>query len=150
MTDPSSGAHYSGRLPTPHEQADMDAGQQLLTESISVGREFCKFMIGICTGAVPIYLSLVGLYLQEAKRVSCDTRIEIFIPVAIFMVAAAVFVYGYLPTRGNLSLDRLATIEQERNSAISRRFWCTVLGLLILAAGMIGGTWVLIRLLPRF
>src|SRR5690242_18221621 len=50
---------------SPHNQALYEAGKQMLVESISVGREFCKFMVGVSTGAIPLYLALLQLALPK-------------------------------------------------------------------------------------
>ena len=46
---------------SPADQALYDAGKQMLADSVSVGREFCKFMVGVSTGAIPLYLALLAL-----------------------------------------------------------------------------------------
>ena len=52
------------------EEVVFDVGKAMLMESISVGREFCKYMIGVATGAVPVYLGLVSLFLPDAYDLS--------------------------------------------------------------------------------
>jgi len=41
---------------TPHNEGLYEAGKALMVSSIDVGRDFCKSMIGIAAGAIPITL----------------------------------------------------------------------------------------------
>src|SRR5580658_4573032 len=41
-----------GEPVSPHNEALYDAGKAILVETIEVGRDFCRYMIGIATGAI--------------------------------------------------------------------------------------------------
>ena len=49
---------------TPHNDAIYEAGKTLLIDSITTGREFCKFMITMSTSAIPIYLGLLKFFVH--------------------------------------------------------------------------------------
>ena len=55
---------YSAPI-SPHSKALYEAGKSILTDSLETGREFCKFMIGTCTGAIPVYLGILTFILPE-------------------------------------------------------------------------------------
>ena len=50
---------------SPHNKALYEAGKNLLVESVSVGRGFCKFMTTTTLGAIPINLALLKLVLPK-------------------------------------------------------------------------------------
>ena len=51
---------------TPHNRALYEAGKSLLIDSVKTGMDFCKFMIGVATGAMPTYLALLKLAIPGA------------------------------------------------------------------------------------
>ena len=53
---------------SPHNEALYEAGKEMLISSISTAREFCKFMITVLTGAIPLYLGLLKFVLPENIR----------------------------------------------------------------------------------
>lgn len=107
-----------------HEKALYDAGKELLTESIRVGREFCKFMVGVSTSSIPVYLGLLKLLLPEKYRPTGWEAGLALLPAVLFLVSAILFVVGYFPQRGELSLELLDEIERERSAAIGhQRRW---------------------------
>ncbi len=106
---------------TPHNQALILAGRELISESLSVGREFCKSMISISTGAIPIYLGILAFILPESYMLGISRGALIVLPVLLFLTAAAVFTYGYFPLTDSFSLDVIEEIEAVRGRVISRR-----------------------------
>lgn len=105
---------------TPHNEALYEAGKKLLTESITVGREFCKSMISINTGAIPIYLGILAFLLPKDYLLGFLKGIIIIIPALLYLLATIVFAFGYLPRTGEFSLDIVDEIAKERLIAISR------------------------------
>jgi uncharacterized membrane protein YccC len=131
-----------------HDEALLEAGKAMLLDSLAVGREFCKFMVGTATGAVPIYLSLVKWFLPEQYDLSRNEQGLAVAPVFAFMFAAMFYVYGYMPTRGSFSVDLLAQIEKQRAESINRRRDAIVIGFIFFVIGVIGGSLVTIYLIP--
>lgn len=125
MTKPDSShdiVEIEGAQPlSPHNRAVYEAGKQLLVESLSTGREFCKFMVGVATGAVPIYLSLLALALPDGYRLSFRGSAIARVPALGFLVAAIVFAVGFFPKTETFSLDIVDAIEGARTKAIQRR-----------------------------
>lgn len=128
---------------TPHNQALYEAGKKLLVESVDVSREFCKFMIGISTGAIPIYLGLLKLILPDGYKSSSWIDLLFVAPVVFFMSASLLFALGYFPRHGETSLDLIEEIRRERNSTILRHRRYSIFGFstfflgVLLAVGLV-------------
>lgn len=133
---------------TPHNKALYEAGKKLLVDSVDVGREFCKFMTTTTLGAIPIYLALLKLVLPKDYSLQSHDEVRFLAPPLLFLVSAVLFVLGYFPQTGKLSLDLPAEIERERSSTIRRRLNYAISGFIIFCAGIVYGSWVvIIRLL---
>lgn len=116
---------------SPHNRALYEAGKALLIESITTGRQFCKFMISVSTGAIPIYLGLLKFVLPEHYTFSLGRGILVVGPAILFLIASVVFTVGYFPQVSRFSLDIPAEIERERKKTIQRRTKLTRLGFII-------------------
>ena len=106
---------------SPHNKALYEAGKKLLVDSLDVGREFCKFMTTTTLGAIPTYLALLKLVLPKDYPLQSRDEIVFLVPPLIFLASAVLFVVGYFPQKGALSLDLPAEIERERSTTIRRR-----------------------------
>lgn len=132
---------------TPHNQALYEAGKQMLVESVTVGREFCKFMVGVSTGAIPIYLALVQLALPKDYRPDLGKGVLAILPAAVFLVAAATFALGVFPRGGSFSLDIVEDIEKARGDAIRRRGLLSSIGFILFSAGALASVVVTVAAL---
>lgn len=106
---------------SPHNKAMYEAGKSLLIDSIATAREFCSAMIGISTGAIPIYLGILSYLLPEDYALGVAPGILLAAPAIGFLAAAVVFIFGYLPIIGSFSLDIIEQIEAERKRMIRHR-----------------------------
>lgn len=106
---------------SPHSKALYEAGKSLLIDSITTAREFCKSMITISTGAIPIYLGILTYLLPKEYTLGVRAGITIAIPAIGFLIAAVIFVGGYLPVASKFSLDLVDEIEEERDKVIRHR-----------------------------
>lgn len=111
----------SASEPTPHNRALYEAGKQMLTESISTGREFCKFMITTSASALPIYIALLKLVEPHSAAAAQTASLLVISPCALLILSTVLFAYGYFPTRHLASLDLPAEIETARRNLIGRR-----------------------------
>jgi len=137
----------TARALTPHSKALYEAGKTLLVDSIDVGREFCKFMVGTCSGAVPVYLGLLKFLLPEHYVLSHVQGLLLAAPAILFLTGATVFAVGYFPRNGRLSLELPAEIERERSDAINRRREWATMGFVVFAlaslAAVAGSVWAI-------
>jgi hypothetical protein len=124
---------------TPHNAALYEAGKALLVESISVGRDFCKDMISVCAGAMPIYFALLTFVLPKEYSLDLVAGVVDLIPSVLFLAAMIVFVLGYLPQAGTLSLDYPDEIERERDRTARRRQTFAQVGLVLFCLGVVAG-----------
>ncbi len=122
---------------TPHNKALYEAGKTILVDSITTGREFCKYMITVCTGAIPIYLGLLKFVLPDKYTISIWQGIISVIPAILFVVASIIFTIGYYPQSGSFSLDIPDEIERERQLTINSRRKYTFIGFSLFLIGNI-------------
>jgi hypothetical protein len=134
---------------SPHNAALYEAGKTLLVQSVEVGREFCKFMIGICTGAIPIHLSLVGLIADDAYKPSARAGALLLCPAFVFLLAAVAFAVGYFPVRSKFSLDLPKEIENARTATMNRRYKFSRLGFIGFCFGVVVSIAAICTLLIR-
>jgi hypothetical protein len=116
---------------TPHNKALYETGKSILIDSITTGREFCKFMITLSTSAIPVHLGLLKFVLPDNYTFTFNQGIITVIPAIIFLIAAIIFTIGYYPQTGNFSLDIVKEIEEERTTTIKRRRKITVWGFIV-------------------
>jgi len=129
---------------TPHNKALYEAGKSLLVESVSVGREFCKFMTTTTLGAIPLYLALLKLVLPKEYVLHSRDEFLFLLPPVAFLVSSVLFVLGYFPQRGHLSLDLPAEIERERRKTIERRQRYAATAFIVFVLGVLYGAWQIV------
>lgn len=121
---------------SPHNKALYEAGKAMLIGSIETSRDFCKFMISISTGAIPVYFSILNFIVSENYTFNFEQIVYVIIPGIIFLISSIFFSVGYYPQSTHFSLDLPHEIENERNSILARRsnFSKIGFGLFLLAA----------------
>jgi hypothetical protein len=135
---PAGGIEVDDARPeTPHNAALYEAGKQLIVQSIEVGREFCKFMVGTSTAAIPLYLALVGLAVGKDYRPDVGEGALLLLPPVLYLVAAATFAWGYFPVRTKFSADLPEEIDEARGETIKRRYGAAKYGFGIFALATI-------------
>ena len=106
---------------SPHSKAIYEAGKTILIDSIRTGREFCQSMIKISIGAIPIYLGVLSFILPDHYSLGIGAGLVMALPAIAFLIASALFTFGYLPVTIHFSLDIVEEIERERSKIIRRR-----------------------------
>jgi hypothetical protein len=124
---------------TPHNAALYEAGKKLLIDSVSVSQEFCKFMIGSSSGAIPIYVGLLVLILPKTFAFHSLDGVLLVIPAFLFLVSSVVFTIGFLPDSSMVSLDLPNEIDAERLRTIRRRRRFYMIGLIIYCVAVASG-----------
>jgi hypothetical protein len=149
MPDKNSVELESVQDVTPHNKALYEAGKKLLVESIDVGREFCKFMTTTALGAIPTYLALLKLVLPKDYSLQAWDEAKFLAPTGLFLLSSILFVLGYFPHKGQLSLDIPAEVERERRITINMRQRFAIVGFFVFCIGIVGGAWLLVSRLAR-
>ena len=132
---------------SPHNRALYEAGKSLLVESISTGREFCKYMTGTAMGAIPVYFALLKFVLPKDYVLRSQDEFYFLAPAVLFLASSVIFAIGYFPTKGKLSLDLPDEIERERSAAIKRRARYSAWGFTLFCVGIVIGVWITLRAL---
>jgi hypothetical protein len=122
---------------TPHSEALMEAGKAMLLDSIDVGRDFCKTMITVCSGAIPIHVALIGLAAGKEFSFDAGTGALALAAPIFYLGALCVFAYGYFPSRGSISIENIDEIEHARKCAIERRIESSQAGVVIFVVGVL-------------
>jgi hypothetical protein len=114
---------------SPHNEALYETGKDMLKKSIDTGRTFCQYMITVATGAIPLYLGLIGFVLPNEYQPQGLETILFSIPPFLFLVGALIFIFGYFPKTDYFSLDIIDEIKTayEKTVKIRKRyiFWGT-------------------------
>jgi len=134
---------------SPHNKALYEAGKKLLVDSVDVGREFCKFMTTTALGAIPTYIALLKLVLPKDYSLQSECEIIFLVPPLMFLLSAVLFVVGYFPQKGALSLDLPSEIERERSITIERRRRYAISGFVVFCAGIVVASSLLVHKLSR-
>ena len=154
---PRDGREGGGRSGTarvapvsPHNRAVYEAGKKLLVESIDVGRDFCKSMITISTGAIPVYIAMLKLSgIENIVKSSLKSSLWFLAisPCLLFLVASIIFILGYFPSTGTFSLDIVQEIENSRKRLLKRRKCFIVVGTVIFSVAVVISFITLIEIL---
>ena len=107
---------------SPHNQALYDVGRELIRQSLTVGRDYCRFMITTSLSAIPIYLAIIAFSIPENTALDISTKIYLIIPVTLFLAASLIFTRGYFPVMKSFSLDIIDEIEFVRSQTIRKRY----------------------------
>ncbi len=105
-------------------------------------------MIGAATGAIPVYVGLLGLVMPEQYRFTGWEQVFVTTPVVLLLFAAILFVVGYFPGKGSGSLDNLGDINNLRNESINHRHCFALFGFAIFVLGVLGASLVTLFLRP--
>lgn len=120
---------------SPHNEALYETGKEMLKSSISTARDFCKFMITISTGAIPIYLGLLKLVLPENITLSLTELLLSTIPPFFFLISAIVFTLGYFPQVDYFSLAIIDEIKRAYEKTVIKRRKFTIGGTALFVIG---------------
>jgi hypothetical protein len=121
--------------PTIQDEALLEAGKKLLLNSVDDSRNYCQQMIAVSTGAIPMYLAILKLWLVDAASVDAFFAVPAF----AFLLAALSFSLGYVPLRYEMNIGNLESIEDVRSRLMRYRATWGLIGLLLFCLGIILG-----------
>lgn len=116
------------------EEVTIEAGRRLFLESMEVPRDFAKQMITVSSGAVPIYVALLGI--AGLKGRSTAALILASIPALVFLSTTLIFVLALLPRKALISVQILDEIQEARNRLMTARYLWIKLGLITFTVGI--------------
>lgn len=129
----------SAEVLTEHDKGIMEAGRRIYVESVDSGREYCKHMIAVSAGAIPIYVGLLKLGISDKHSPSATEYLIWMIPAILFLSSLLAFSFGFLPGSHKINLGNLNSVESVRNKLIMQRQIWSLLGFVLLAFGVIFG-----------
>lgn len=120
---------------SPHNKALYEAGKSLLVDSHATGREFCKSMMSMALGAVPIYIGVLG-FITSSQSIHAQVSVSLVLPALLFLLAAVLFAISYFPIAKKFSLDIIEEIEAVRQADLRRRRRITHVALAVFVTGV--------------
>ncbi len=106
---------------TPHNRALYEAGKKMLSDSLSIGADFCKSMISTSSGAIAVYLGFFVYVLPKDYRIPWPDNLLVLGPAIGFLISSLIFALGYFPRTGKFSLDIPEQIDKARRETITKR-----------------------------
>lgn len=134
---------------SPHNEALYELGKEMLKSSITTARDFCKFMITICTGLIPIYLGLLKLVSPKNTTLPLTKLILFIIPPLFFLISVIVFILGYFPQTNYFSLDIIEEIKVTYEETVRKRRNFIIGGTVLFGGGTILAIIVILILIIR-
>ena len=122
---------------TLQDEALLEAGKHLLLNSVDDARNYCKQMINVAIGAIPIYLSILKLWVPQPQVTLFQSKAFMSAPAFLFLLAALSFSLGYLPLRYEMNIDNIDSIEKVRSQLMSYRGKFGTFGFLLFCLGVV-------------
>lgn len=124
-------------------QALQAIGKELMRQSLGNAQDFCKFMIGTSSGAIPVYIGLLTFAIPDRESLQLNI-IWAIIPPLLFLIAMIIFTAGYLPVKGEFSLEVISEIEDFRERTLKRRNTLLKAGVTLFSLGTLWASVVII------
>lgn len=133
-----SGATFADGKPVSlQNQALLEVGKEMLAQSGEVGRDICKTMITVCSGAIPVHVALIGLAVGKEFHFSFGQGVIAFGGPFFYLLAVGAFSYGYFPSQESISLEDITSITNARNKTFARRHDWTRNGMALFGLGIV-------------
>jgi len=128
-----------------HDEAIIEVGRRLFVESVDVMRDFAKQMITISSGAIPVYVALLGL--ADLRHRNSTTLVLASLPAVAFLVAGLCFVIALLPRKEFFSVQILDQMQETRRNLLRKRYRWILAGLGIFGTSIISSIIVILTLM---
>lgn len=94
-----------------------------MSASLSIPREYCKFMITTAFAAVPVYLGLLrfAVTATDASLTSNPTLALVVTPPFFLLASAIAFISGYFPRKTEVDLASPTRLKAAYGAAIKSR-----------------------------
>jgi len=133
--------YYLSKI-TPHNKALYEAGKKMLVDSIDAGRDFCKFMISLAITGIPVYIALLKLAGAEDLRMKRGHLL--IVPPVLLLISVLVYILGYFPRSGAMSLDIVEDIDVSRSRLLRHRLVFIVIGTTLFLTGVLIAIFLLV------
>lgn len=121
-----------------HDAAVLDAGRALIVGAIDAGRDLCKTMITVASGAIPVHVGLIGLTARPDLHPGALTPPLALVGPTLYLASVGAFAYGYFPALSEVSLDDLTRMRAVYEATIARRYKWAKIGFGLFAGGIVG------------
>ena len=122
-----------GKIISKKEEFFFKFGETLIQDTVNLTREFCKLMITVTAGAIPVYMGLLKFTIEHSYS---DISLIHYVSPFLFLLACLIFIYGYLPKFGlTVSFVRLGYNEVAYRKLIKRRQRVIMLGIATFVSG---------------
>lgn len=133
---------------TPRTEGLLEAAKDLLVQSVTVGRDFCKSMIEFSTGAIAVYTALLTFGWPEKYTLDQNEKLAAVAPALVFLAATILAAIGYFPRLGKMNLNSVSGIEEARSKIVGQRALWGGLAFLTFCIGLAFSAWAIIFLRP--
>jgi|SRR6516165_6121189 hypothetical protein len=121
-----------------------EAGKDILTRSLTGGRDFSKSMVTVSSGGIAVYLALLRFVVGDKYVPSGTTTVPlavvdwqlptplaVVLPGFLFLVSSVLFAWAAMPKETQMSLDDTTSIETARAKLLSGMKWATRVAFLL-------------------
>lgn len=116
-------------------------GGKILAESISIGREYSKFMVRFSFGAIPIYILLLKDIKFDVYQSSMFPHVlfllMIYFPIILFLISSVLFIIAYYPKKSRFILDNVEEIQSAYMSILNKRRYYNIVGTIVFVLSVI-------------
>lgn len=129
------------------EEVIIATGRRLLVESIEQSRDFAKQMITVSSGAIPIYIVLLGV--ANLRGRTSTTLLLVSLPSLVLLFSTLLFVLALLPRQKLFSMQVIDQVRDARDELLRVRYRWIKLGLTAFVLGVVSAIAVVLALMSK-
>lgn len=128
----------SSSILSPHDKAILKFGENVITGTTEIVKDFAKTMITLLVGLFASYFAILKfLGIETATETKIQNILPILsIPPILFILSIMAFVVTLIPLLGNMRVSSLTQIEKIRISSITTRRISIGFGIVLFILGM--------------
>ncbi|HEY9879208.1 MAG TPA: hypothetical protein V6D29_12190 [Leptolyngbyaceae cyanobacterium] len=131
--------HSLGKSATYEQSLYVAVGQKILLDRLNTGKDFCKLMLTLSLGAIPVYLLLFIMAIPYDSDVGKQIGVVVLSPALIFLLSAIIFAVGFLLVATRPVVEPASEIERTSRKIAARRNQIIALGsLCFMGASLVG------------
>jgi hypothetical protein len=125
-------------LSTPH-------GVEVPLDTLLIAQTFCRLMLPLCVGAVPVYLALLMLAVPYDVNFGVKGGLVLLSPISLFLMAAIIYGVAFLVTGEPWISQRPQAFTSIRRRLVHLKLSLIGFGALLLLSGIGWGSVVLVK-----